>query len=170
MSHPRHVLCSAIYPSPASFLKDSGSSHLRGSDGCSGRNSVWMTNRAALFARSIQCFSSTVMVMMSLMNTSIDSSVAVMSTARGSAFVRWFSDCFSSSFGSEDLCGELRFSVSQDFPLSRSFTRSISALLTVLYSAGAGVVPKGNLRQRKDGLSTIDMQVDAVVAFAWIRR
>ena len=28
---------------------------LRGYDGCIGRNSVWMTNRSAFFARSIQC-------------------------------------------------------------------------------------------------------------------
>ena len=42
-----------------------------------------MTNRAALFAQSIQCLSLTVVVMMALMNTSIDASVAVMSAANG---------------------------------------------------------------------------------------
>ena len=45
-----------------------------------------MNNRAALFAHSIQCLSSTVMVMMSPMNPYIDASVAVMSTDRRSYF------------------------------------------------------------------------------------
>ena len=56
------------------------------------RKSVWMTNRAALFARSIQCLSLTVMVMMSSMNPSIDASVDVMSTDKGSAVVRWLAE------------------------------------------------------------------------------
>ena len=42
-----------------------------------------MTNRASLFARYIQCSSSTVMVMMMPKNPSIDASVVVISTARG---------------------------------------------------------------------------------------
>ena len=42
-----------------------------------------MTNRAALFVPSIQCLLSTVIVMRSLMNPSIDDYVDVMSTARG---------------------------------------------------------------------------------------
>ena len=83
MSHSRHVLCSSSFTYPASFLKKSGSSCFRGSDGCSGRNSVWMTNSAALFAHSIQFLSSTVIVMMSSMNPSIDAYMAVVSTARG---------------------------------------------------------------------------------------
>ena len=143
---------------------------LRGYGGCSGRNSVCMTNRAALLAHSIQCSPSTVMVMMSSMNPSIDASVAVMPTTRGSAFARWFSGSCLSSFGSEDMCGELRLSVYQDFSLSRSFPRSIEALLTVVYYSGAGFVPKGNHMQRKTGFSTIAMQVDLVVAFSCIRR
>ena len=146
MSHPRHVLCSASSPYPASFLKDSGSSRFRGSDGCSGQNSVWMTNRAALFARSIQCLSSTVMVMMSLMKPSIDTSVAVISTSKGSAVARLLADyCFSSCVN-KDRCGEFRSSVSQDSSRSRSLPSSIAASLTVVYSAGAGLVPKGNLK------------------------
>ena len=88
MSYCRHILCSASFTYPASFLKESGSSRFRGSYGYSGRNSVWMTNIAALFARSIQCFPSTIMVMMSSMNPSIGASVAVMSTSRDSAFER----------------------------------------------------------------------------------
>ena len=61
-----------------------------------------MTNRAEIFARSIQCLSLTFMMMMSLMNTSIDSSVAAMSTAKGVAIEIWISDCFVSSCGSKD--------------------------------------------------------------------
>ena len=50
------VLFSAGCPPPTIFLKESGLSCFRGYDGCSGWNSVWMTNRAALFARYIQCW------------------------------------------------------------------------------------------------------------------
>ena len=42
-----------------------------------------MTNRDALFAHSIQCLPSTVVVMMSSMNPSIDDFMAVISTDRG---------------------------------------------------------------------------------------
>ena len=73
-----------------------------------------MTNRAALFAQYIQCLSSNVMVTMSSMKPSIDASVAMISTAKGSAFARWLADCYFSSGGSKDRCGELRSSVSQD--------------------------------------------------------
>ena len=73
-----------------------------------------MNNRAALFARSIQWLSSTVMVMMSSMKPSIDASVAVISTAKGSAVAIWLADCCFSSVGSRYLCGELRSFVSQD--------------------------------------------------------
>ena len=54
MSHPRQVFCLTSLLSPASFLKESGSSHFSGSDACSGHNSVWMTNRATPFSQSIQ--------------------------------------------------------------------------------------------------------------------
>ena len=50
---------------PESFLRESGSSHFRGSDAFSGPKSVKLTNKTALFALSIQYLSSTVMVMMS---------------------------------------------------------------------------------------------------------
>ena len=73
-----------------------------------------MTNRAALFERAIQCSSLTVMVMMSLMKPSIDASVAMISTAKGSAFSRWLADSCFYSGGSKDQCGDLRSSVSQD--------------------------------------------------------
>ena len=148
MSQTRHLFCSASCPSPASFLNDSGSSHFRGSDGCSGWNSVWMTNRAALFAQSIQWSSSTVMVMMSSMKPSIDASVAMISTAKGSTFAIWLADCCFSSGYSRDLCGELRSFVSQDWSWSRFLPRSIAASLIVVYSTGAGVVPKCNLKGR----------------------
>ena len=48
--------------------------------------------------------------------------------------------------------------------------RSIAASLIVIYSAGAGVVQKGNLKQRKAISLTIVMLVDAVFAFACIYR
>ena len=71
-----------------------------------------MTNRAALFARSIQWLSSTVMVMISSMKPSIDASVAVIYTAKGSDFARLLAySCFS-SVGIKYLCGELRSFVS----------------------------------------------------------
>ena len=60
--------------------------------------------------------------------------------------------------------------MSQDSYRSRSFTRYISASLTVVYSAGLVVVPKVDHSQIKASLSTIAMHVDAVVAFACIRR
>ena len=53
MYHPMHVFFSSNFSSLTSFLKESGSSRLRGSNGCSGRNSIWITNRAALFESSI---------------------------------------------------------------------------------------------------------------------
>ena len=56
--------------------------------------------------------------------------------------------------------------MSQDSSRDGSFPRSIAASLTVVYSAGAGVVPNVNLRQRNSSLSTIAMHVDAVVLFA----
>ena len=129
-----------------------------------------MNNRAAPFARSIQWSSSTVIVMMSSMNPPIDASVAVISTAKGSAFARWLADCCFSSDGIKDLCGKLRSSVSQDYNRSRSLPRYISASPTVVYSAGTGVVLKGNIKQIKSSSSTFAMHVDMVVAFACIRR
>ena len=169
-AHPRHVLCSDSCPSPIILLKESGSSRFRWSYGYSGRKSVCTTNRAALFARSIQCLSSTVMVIMSSMNPSIHASVDVMSTAKGSVVEIWIAEWCFSYCGSKDRCGEFMSSVSQDSSWSRSFPRSIATSLTVLYSAGAGVVPKCNLRQRKSGSYTIAMHVDKVVKFAYIRR
>ena len=170
MSHPSHVLCSAIFPSPASFLKYSGLSSIRGSDVCIVRKSVWFTNRAAHFARSIQCSSSTVMVMMSSMNPSICASVAVMSTNKGYYFVRCLVEYFLSSCGIKDVCGDFGSSMSQGSSRSRLFPRSIAASLTVVYSSGTVVVPKDNRMQRKASSYTIYMQVDMVLAFLCIRR
>ena len=88
------------------------------------------------------------MVMMLQMNVYIYASIAMMSTDRRSAFKRWFDDCCLSSFGSKVICGELILSVSRYSSLSRSFHKSIAALLIVVYSAVAGVVLKGNHLQR----------------------
>ena len=146
MSHPRHVLRLSSCSSPVSFLTESGLSSFRGSNGCSGWKSVWISNRAALLAQSIQCLSSTVMVMMSSMNTSIDVSEDVMSTAKRYAVSRWLFECYFSSCESKDRCGKFKSSVSQDYSRSISLPRSIAASLTVVYSAVAGVVPKVNPR------------------------
>ena len=45
-----------------------------------------------------------------------------------------------------------------------------AASLMVVYSAGAGVVPKGRRRQRKDIFPTILIHVAAICEFAWMRR
>ena len=162
--------CSASCPSPASFLKDGGSSRFRGSDGYSGRNIVWMTNRAAIFAQFIQCSSSTVMVMIFTMKPSIDASVAVVSTSKGSDVTIWLAYFWFFSCGSKDWCGEFRSSVSQYSSQNRSLPRSIATSLTVIYSAGAGVVPKGKLKQIKSSWYTIAMHVNVIVVLACIWR
>ena len=170
MSHPRQVLRSSIFPSPAIFLRDSGLSRFSGSDNCSGQNSVWMTSKKSLFVNYIQYLLSTVMEIMSLMNTSIDDYLDSMFTSRASDFARWLSDWSLSSSRSRFLFGELRYILSHESSLSVFFLRSIYASLIVLYSYGAGVVPKGSSRQIKASFSTIVMQVDTVLAFAWIWR
>ena len=167
---PQAFFCSDNFPSLTSFLKESGPSRFSVCDGCSGWNSAWITNRAALFTRYIQCFSSDGMVMMSTMNPSIDASMTVISTARGSACTIWFVNCCLSSFVSKYMCSEFRSYISQDLYWSISFTMSIVDSLIVVYSAGAGVVPEGNHRHRKASLSNIAMKFDEVVAFAWIQR
>ena len=67
-----------------------------------------MTNRSARFARSIQFLSSTVMVMIMSMNTSIDDSVAVLSTAKGSFVARLLAGCCLSPCKSKYRCGGFR--------------------------------------------------------------
>ena len=88
ISNPRNVFAQPVLYPQQVYLRIVESLILRGSNGCSGRNSVWMTNRAALFARSIQCLSSPVMLMMTLMNPYIDSYMAVIPTDRGSTFTK----------------------------------------------------------------------------------
>ena len=110
------------------------------------------------------------MVMMLSMNPSIDAYVAVMSTYKGSAVAIWLAGCCFSSCGIKDPCGKFISYVSQDSCRSRSLPRSIAASLTVVYSSVAVVVSKGNLRQRKASSYTISMHIDAVFAFACIRR
>ena len=170
MTHLRQVLLPASFPSHASFLRESGSSRFSASYACSGFNIVWMPNKAALFDRSIQYLSSTVIEMMLLMNPSIDASLESMFTARGSDFEIWSAEWRLSFSGSMFLCGELRYVVSNDSSLSRLFPMSIPASLVVVYSYGAGVVPKSGCRQRKATLSTILIQVDVVLVLAWIWR
>ena len=58
--------------------------------------------------------------------------------------------------------------MSHDSSLSRSFPGYISVLLIVIYSPGAVMVTKDNHRKIKSSLSTIAMQVEVVIAFAWI--
>ena len=60
-----------------------------------------MTNKSAIFARTIQCLSLAIMVMMLLMNPSIDESVVAMSTAKGSAVAIWLADFYFYSCGSK---------------------------------------------------------------------
>ena len=121
-----------------------------------------MTNRAALFVRSVQCLSSAVMVMISSEKSSIDASVALIYTSKGSAVARWLFDFCFSSCGSKDWCVEFRTSMSQDSSRSRLLPRYISASLTVVYSACAGVVPKGDLKQVKAISSIIAMHTGCV--------
>ena len=109
------------------------------------------------------------MVIMSFMIPSIDTSVAVICTAKGCAVEIWFAYCCFSSCGSMDHCGELRSSVSQDSYQSISLPRSIASPLTVVYSAGSGVVQTGYHKQRKSSSLTIAMHANTVVAFACIR-
>ena len=98
------------------------------------------------------------------------SSVDVIYTAKGFAVARWLADCCFSSYGSKDRCGKFRSSVSQYSSRSRSLPRSNVTSLTAIYSAGAGVVPKGNFKQRKARSSTIAMHGDSVFACACIQR
>ena len=68
-----------------------------------------------------------------------------------------------------DWLGEFRSSVYQDSYRHRLFPRYIAASLTVVYSDGKGVVPKGNRMQRKTSYYNIVMHFDVVVLFACIR-
>ena len=49
----------------------------------------------------------------------------------------------------------------------RLFPRLIAASLMVVYSYGAGVVPKGRHIHRENNFTTILMHVDTICAFAW---
>ena len=51
-----------------------------------------------------------------------------------------------------------------------SFPRSVAASLMVVYSANAGVAPKGRRRQRKASFNTITMYVTDICALVWTRR
>ena len=103
------------------------------------------------------------MVMMSSMKPSIDASVYVISTAKRSVVAIWLADIFLSSCESKDRHGEFKSSVSKDSSQSGSLPRYIAASLTVIYSNGAGVVPKGKPKQRKASSSTFAIHVKAVL-------
>ena len=57
---------------------------------------------------------------------------------------------------------------SHDLYLRRSFKRSISDSLTIVYSFGAGFVTEGRRSYRRDSFSTTVMYVDAICAFLWM--
>ena len=54
--------------------------------------------------------------------------------------------------------------------LKISFTRSIADFLTVVYSAGAGIVLKSRQRKIRARFSMMAMHVDTIHMFAWMRR
>ena len=110
---------------------------------------VWIINKAAFFARSTQNGSSMVMVTMLSMDPTIEASFASIFNGRWSALTIGSEAGRHSSLGSKYIWGDYRFVASHDVSKRRSFTRSISASLMVVYSASEGVVPKGRCRQRK---------------------
>ena len=100
MSHPRHVLWLASRHYPAILISERGSSSFSGSEDCSGLNMAWVPNKAVFLAPFAQFGSSTVMVMVSSLNTYIEAFFASMSTASWYAwtsayFPEW--DSYSSS-------------------------------------------------------------------------
>ena len=48
--------------------------------------------------------------------------------------------------------------------------RSIYYLITVVYSASAGVIMDGKRRHRRARLSTMEINSDAILALTWMRR
>ena len=100
------------------------------------------------------------------MKTYIKSSFALMSTTilsscNSASVYGWFPSSFS-----RFLWGDCSSVASYDLSLWRSFPRSIADSLTVLYSYGAGVIPKGRIRHRRTRLSTMVNHVDAIHLFA----
>ena len=73
-----------------------------------------MTNKAALFERSIQYLPFTIIVMTLSMKPSIDYSLDLMFTHRGSDFERLSADWSLFSSGIRFPCGELISGVSHD--------------------------------------------------------
>ena len=83
MSQPRHVFHLASRLSPDSLRVERGSSRFSSSEDCSGLNMVWMTKKSTFLAHSTQIGSSVVVVVimvMSLINSYIESSFASVST------------------------------------------------------------------------------------------
>ena len=67
------------------------------------------------------------------------------------------------------LEGVFKYSVVTDSPEGPGKEQSLVTCLLV-YSTGAGVVPKGRRRQRKFSFPTIPMHAAAICAFTWTRQ
>ena len=170
MPQPRHVLNLESRPSPDSMQSEWGSSCFIGSEDYMSLNIMWTTNKAAFFVRSNQLGSWMVMVMMSSMNPSIEASFALMSTSSWSDCTNGYEGGRLASLGSNCLWGDCRYVMSHEVSVSRSFQSYITVALVVVYSSGAGVVPKGKHMNRKANLPTIAMHVDDICVFAWMCR
>ena len=127
---------------------------------------TWTTNKAAFLVRSTHFGSSMVMVVISSMNPSIESSFASMSTVSWSAWTNGYCPRWHYNSSSSFLWGDCSSVAYHDLSLRISLPRSISDFLTVVYSDGVGVVPKGKWRHRSERFSTMAMHVDAIRTFA----
>ena len=170
MSQPIQVLRSSSRTSTVSLRSEKGLYIFRGSLECSSLNMVCMTNKAAFLARSTQHGSEMVMVIMSLMNPSIEASFDSILIARWYALTSESEAGRYSSLGSKCILGNWRLSAPHGASARRSFPRLIAASLMVLYSSGTGVVPNARHSYIKDIFPTIAMHVDNICAFAWMCR
>ena len=129
-----------------------------------------MSNKNEFLAHSNHLGSSMVILMISSMNTSIEVSFALMSTARWYTWTSGYEGGRYSSLGSNCLCVDWRSFVSHVMSVRISLPRCVSASMMVVYSTGAVVVPKGKHMQRKANMTTIMMHVDAIFVFMWMHR
>ena len=168
MLQTRHVLHSTNQPFTDSLRSERGSSCFSGSEDCSGLNMVWFTNNAEFLVHSNQIGSSMVMGMILLMNPYVEASLYFMSTAGMYACTSGSDPVWYYSSLSRYLWGDWSSVASHDLYLRRSFHRSISDYLTMVYSSGAGFVKEGRRSHRRDSFSTTVMYVDAICAFWWM--
>ena len=131
---------------------------------------VWMTNKAEFLERSTQIESSMAMVMMSSINPSIGYSFSLMSNDSFSACSSWYCPGYYYSSLISCMWGYWSSVVSHYFSLRRSFPRSIATSLTVVYSAGAGVVTKGKRSHIKERLSTMVIHFGVICMFTFLRK